>query len=32
MKILVCIKQVPGGTELRFDAERRTLVRDAAPA
>ncbi|MGP8069057.1 MAG: electron transfer flavoprotein subunit beta/FixA family protein, partial [Candidatus Bathyarchaeia archaeon] len=28
MKIIVCIKQVPHVSELRFDYEKRTLIRE----
>jgi electron transfer flavoprotein alpha/beta subunit len=28
MKIIVCIKQVPAVSELRFDSEKRTLIRE----
>lgn len=31
MKVCVCIKQVPDVTEIRFDAERRTIVRAGVP-
>lgn len=32
MKIVVCVKQVPDVTELRFDAASRTIIREGVPA
>ena len=29
MRILVCVKQVPSGTQVRLDPEARTMIRDA---
>ena len=29
MRILVCVKQVPSGTQVRLDPETRTMIRDA---
>jgi electron transfer flavoprotein beta subunit len=32
MKIVVCIKQVPGTTEVKIDAETHTLIREGSEA
>jgi len=31
MKFIVCIKQVPEASELRFDNEKKTLIREGVP-
>ncbi len=32
MEIIVCIKQVPGSTDIKIDPEKHTLIRDSADA
>ncbi|MCS6913226.1 MAG: FAD-binding protein [Myxococcales bacterium] len=32
LKVIVCLKQVPDVAEIRFDPQRRTLVREGVPA